>query len=428
MQTPSEHALPDALPGRLAENVVHFARVLRAAGVPVGTDRVLLALQALRVAGIESRQDFHATLAACLIDRAEHRMLFDQAFHVFWKDPDLLGQMLRLLLPRSIDKPGAPPPENRRLGEALFRDNAPRPPEPRAEERIEIDAHRSWSARERLRKADFDTMTTAEWNAAKQMLKEMQPFFAQLLTRRHAPSHRGARIDLRRLLRDAARRGGDIAELPRRIRRTRPEPLVVIVDISGSMSRYSRMFLHFLHALIGNPAAGHRTQAFVFGTRLTPITRQLKSRDPDVAVAAVVQAVDDWSGGTRIAHAIREFNLRWARRSLSGNPTVLLVSDGLEHSETDMLGAEMERLAKSCRRLVWLNPLLRYDAFEPRARGIRAMLPHVDAFLPVHNIDSLRELARTLAATTINKTRERSGWNLEGNGSSPQPARSHGPR
>lgn len=404
-------APPEVLPGRLAENVVHFARVLRSAGVPVGTDRVLLALQALRVAGIESRQDFHATLASCLIDRAEHRLLFEQAFHIFWKDPDLLGQMLRLLLPQVKEKPGAPPPpENRRLGEALFRDDRPRPPEPAAESRIEIDAHLTWSERELLRKTDFDTMTTAEWNAARRMLHEMRPFFAQLATRRDAPSHRGTRIDLKRLLRDAARHGGDIAELPRRRRRTRPEPLVVLVDISGSMSRYSRMFLHFLHALVGSAGAGHRTQAFVFGTRLTPITRQLRARDPDLAVAAVVQAVDDWSGGTRIAQTIREFNLRWARRVLAGSPTVLLVTDGLEHGDTDLLAAEMERLAKSCRRLVWLNPLLRYAGFEPRARGIRAMLPHVDLFLPVHNIDSLRDLARGLAGTR-GLREEKPTWN-----------------
>jgi len=398
-------------PGRLAENVVHFARVLRSAGLPVGTDRVLLALQALRVAGIESRQDFHATLASCLIDRAEHRQLFDQAFHIFWKDPDLLGQMLRLRLPKIKEKPGAPPPpENRRLGEALFSENAPRPPEPAAGERVEIDAHLTWSEREHLRKADFDTMTTAEWNAAKKMLKDVQPFLARLVTRRYAPSHRGARIDLRALLRDAARHGGDIAELLRRSRRTRPEPLVVIVDISGSMSRYSRMFLHFLHALVGGAnAANFRTQAFVFGTRLTAVTRQLKSRDPDVAVAGVVQAVDDWSGGTRIAHAVREFNLRWARRVLSGSPTVLLVTDGLEHGDTEMLSAEIERLSKSCRRLVWLNPLLRYDAFEPKARGIRAMLPHVDEFLPVHNIDRLRDLAKVLSESAV--TRGKANWN-----------------
>lgn len=388
------------LPGHLADNVVHFARVLRAAGVPVGTDRVLLALEALRVAGIESRADFYAVLASCLIDRAEHRALFDQAFHIFWKDPDLLGQMLRLLLPQVREKPGAPPPpENRRLGEALFKGSEPRPPEPQREERIEIDAQLSWSDREQLRKADFETMSTAEWNAAKRMLAELQPFFVELATRRHAPSHRGTRLDLRALLRAAARRGGDIAELPLRRRRTRPEPLVVLVDISGSVSRYSRMFLHFVHALTGMAsAADYRVQAFVFGTRLTPVTRPMRARDPDLAVAAVVDAVEDWSGGTRIAQCLKEFNLRWARRVLSGNPTVLLMTDGLEHGDIALLEAQAERLAKSCRRLVWLNPLLRYDAFEPRARGIRALLPHVDAFLAVHNVDSLTALARTLAS------------------------------
>jgi uncharacterized protein with von Willebrand factor type A (vWA) domain len=384
------------LPGHLAENVVHFARVLRTAGVPVGTDRVLIALDALRVAGIGSREDFYATLLACLIDRAEHRLLFDQAFHVFWKDPDLLGQMMRMLLPEVSQKLGGapPPPENRRLGEALFKSDAPRPP-PREDQRIEIDAQLTWSDREQLRKADFDTMSAAEWAAAQRLLAELRPFFERLATRRYRRSHRGDRIDLRALARSSARRGGDFAEIPRRERATRPEPLVVIVDISGSMSRYSRMFLHFLH---GASNADHRVHSFVFGTRLTHITRQLQTRDPDEAVAAVVKAVDDWSGGTRIASCLKEFNVKWARRVLSGSPTVLLMTDGLEHGDLDLLAAQTERLAKSCRRLVWLNPLLRYDAFEPRARGIRAMLPHVDRFLPVHNIESLEALARLLAA------------------------------
>jgi uncharacterized protein len=390
----------DTLAGRLAENVVHFARVLRAAGVPVGTDRVLLALQALKVAGIESRPDFHAVLAACLVDRAQHRLLFEQAFHIFWKDPDLLGQMLRLLLPQvSQKKGGAPPgpPENRRLGEALAR-SAPRPPQSRETERIEIDAQLSWTDREQLRKADFDTMSTAEWAAARRMLATIAPFFARLATRRDAPSSRGRRLDLRALLRASARRGGDIAELPRRQRRSRTEPLVVIVDISGSMSRYSRMFLHFLHALAGGPdAADYRIHAFVFGTRLTNITRQLRHRDPDQAIADVVRAVDDWSGGTRIADCLQEFNRHWARRVLSGSPTVLLVTDGLEHARIDELDRQAERLSKSCRRLVWLNPLLRYEAFEPKARGVRALLAHVSSFLPVHNIESLERLAATLA-------------------------------
>ena len=173
----------------------------------------------------------------------------------------------------------------------------------------------------------------------------------------------------------------------------------MIVDISGSMSRYSRMFLHFLHAITaGRDAANHRVHSFLFGTRLTHITRQLAARDPDVAVSAVVQSVDDWSGGTRITQALHEFNLKWARRVMYGNPTVLLVTDGLEHGDTEALEHEAERLSKSCRRLIWLNPLLRYEGFEPRAGGVRALLPHVDAFLPVHNLGSLEDLAMQLTA------------------------------
>jgi hypothetical protein len=403
----------ETLPGRLAENVVHFARVLRAAGVPTGTDRVLLALQALKAAGIESRDDFRSVLAACLIDRAQHRLLFEQAFYIFWKDPDLLGQMLRLLLPQVSEKKGGgspPPPENRRLGEALA-PRVERPAPPPAGERVEIDAQLSWTDREQLRKADFDTMSTAEWSAARRMLDTIAPFFAQLATRRQAPSARGSRLDLRAALRASGRRGGDIAELPRRRRRTRTEALVVLVDISGSMSRYSRMFLHFLHALAGSrDAADYRIHAFVFGTRLTNVTRQIRHRDPDQAVTDVVRAVDDWSGGTRIAACLHEFNRHWARRVLSGSPTVLLVTDGLEHAAIDELGREAERLAKSCRRLVWLNPLLRYDSFEPKARGVRALLAHVSSFLPVHNIESLERLGATLAGAGRGR-RETDPWN-----------------
>jgi uncharacterized protein with von Willebrand factor type A (vWA) domain len=379
----------------LADNVVHFARALRAAGVPVGTDRVLLALEALKVAGLQSRADLYATLHCCLIDRAEHRLLFDQAFQIFWKDPDLLGQMMRMLLPQVSEKQGgSPPPENRRLAEALFKSQREVEPPPR-QERVEIEAQMSWSEREALRKADFDSMTTAEWQAARALLAKLLPFVERLPTRRDAPAQAGGRLDLRALLRASARRGGEIGELPRRLRRTRPAPLVALVDISGSMSRYSRMFLHFLHAI---SSADLKVQSFVFGTRLTPITRQLRSKDPDVAVAAVVGAVDDWAGGTRIAQALAEFNRGWGRRVLGGGATVLLVSDGLEHADLELLEREAARLARSCRRLVWLNPLLRYEGFEPRARGVRALLPHVDAFLPVHNVESLEALAQALAA------------------------------
>ena len=398
----------DPPPGRLAENVMHFARVLRDAGLPIGTDRVLLAFDALRTAGIASRSDLHAVLAACLLSRGEHRTLFDQAFHVFWRDPDLLGRIMRMMLPQMKQR-AAPPTlrENRRLASALFGQSSVTPAP--SEDRIEIDAALSWTDREQLRKADFDTMSAEEWAAAQRMLEHLPALIALRATRRTMPATRGRQLDLRSMLRGAARQGGEYVNPVWRQRQRRPEPLVVLVDISGSMSRYSRMFLHFTHALVsGRAAADRRVHTFVFGTRLTHITRQLAQRDPDDALAAVVDAVDDWSGGTRIAAALHEFNLRWARRVLSNVPTVLLITDGLERGDADLLAREAERLSKSCRRLIWLNPLLRYAGFEPRAAGVVALSPYVDAFLPVHNLESLDQL---IARLTKSGQREAIRWN-----------------
>lgn len=387
-------------PGRLAENVLHFARVLRTAGLPIGTDRIQLALQALQVAGLESRRDFHDALLACFIARAEHRALFDQAFHIFWRDPDLLGRMMAMLLPRVEGRAAAakPPPENRRLADALFppRPSPASPPPPR--EQIDLQAEMTWSDREVLRHADFETMSAAEWQQAKSAIAQLRPFFERLPTRRMRPAARARRPDWRATLQSMARHGGELWDLRWRAPRERPAPLVVLADISGSMSRYSRLLLHFTHTLATQgPAADVRVFSFVFGTRLTHTTRLLRTRDPDMAVGHVTQAVKDWSGGTRITECLREFNRVWARRVLSaGRSTVLLVTDGLEHGDTAALRFEMERLHKSCRRLVWLNPLLRYAGFEPRAAGIRAMLPHVDHFVPAHSLASLEQLARLL--------------------------------
>ena len=302
--------------------------------------------------------------------------------------------MMRLLLPRVASRTREAKERNQRLESAL-RAPAVSAPLPQADlTPLEINAAGTWSEREQLRKADFDTMSAQEWIYARRMIEELRPFLAQQITRRDAPSHRGRRLDVQAALRAAARRAGEFIDVPRRRRRTRLEPLVAIVDISGSVSRYSRVFLHFLHALSN---ADCRLESFVFGTRLTRITRALRALDPDVAVERAVAAVDDWSGGTRISSCLEEFNRRWARRVLSGNRSVLLMSDGLECGDVSALAWQTERLSKSCRRLVWLNPLLRYDAFEPKAQGIRAMLPHVDQLLPVHSVDSLAELARVLA-------------------------------
>ncbi len=395
---------PDApsLPGHLAENVMHFGRVLRSAGLPVPTDRIQLALAALQVAGLDSRRDFHDTLMACLLDRVEHRELFDQGFTLFWRDADLADRTMALLLPRVQAKTETPPaPENRRLSEALF-PHQPHNPQPSLPEQIEPDASLTWNQRELLRKADFETMTADEWRAAQALLRSMTTLFEPITTRRREPTSgpgRQARVDGRATLQALARHGSELWQLRWRRPRQRPAPLLVLADISGSMSRYSRMLLHFTHAL-GHADA--RVESFVFGTRLTRTTRALRQRDPDVAIARVVHEVQDWSGGTRISACLHDFNQHWARRTLGTRATVLLISDGLEHGTPDdprceKLRFEMERLHKSCRRLLWLNPLLRFEQFQPRAAGIRAMLPHVDAFLPAHNLQSLEELAAVLA-------------------------------
>jgi uncharacterized protein with von Willebrand factor type A (vWA) domain len=393
-------------PGHLADNVLHFARVLRDAGLPVGTDRIQLSLQALAAGALQSRRDFKAALAACFIDRAEHRALFDQAFELFWRDPDLLGRMMAMLLPQVAARAGAAAPlrENRRLADALF-PNSASPPSPAASpppNRIEIDAPFTTSEREVLRQRDFETMTAAEWREARRLVTRIAAFMPPLPTRRFARDRRPGRVDWRASLAAMARTGGDVAEIRWRRPREQPAPLVVLADISGSMSSYSRMLLHFTHAL----AQGElRVASFVFGTRLTPITRALRQRDPDLAIAEVARRVQDWSGGTRISESLHAFNRHWARRVLGGGrATVLMITDGLERGDTAQLAFETERLAKSCRRLVWLNPLLRYAAFEPKAGGIRAMRPHVDLFLPAHNLASLEQLATVLAQAGRQRT------------------------
>jgi len=393
---------PAAAASHLATNVMHFARVLRHAGLPVGTDRVQLALQALQVAGLHSRAEFHAVLCACLLDRHEHQELFDQAFTLFWREPDLAGRMRALLLPQVNTRVPPPVKENRRLAEAMFpgqRESAAKHP---PQEQLELEASLTASASERLQRADFETMTAHEFRTALRLLARLRTVFPPVATRRRAASARHGRLDLRAILRDAGRRGDDGWGLRFTAPRTVVPPLVVLADISGSMSRYSRMLLHFAHLLGTRPGRTMpRVETFVFGTRLTRITPWLRQRDPDVAVMRVTAGVQDWSGGTRITESLQAFNRRWARRVLGSRATVLLVSDGLEHGPTEALSFEMERLHKSCHRLLWLNPLLRFDRFEPRAAGIRAMLPHVDGFLPVHNLESLEHLLEVLASGAV---------------------------
>lgn len=385
-------------PGRLADNVARFGRVLRAAGLPIGAGKVLAAVEAAALVGVERRDDFRAALAATLLDRPEQRPLFDQAFSVFWRDPQLMERALQLMLPKA---PGRLPPREdaAMLGNRLRQAFAP--PEPRHRPRpedgdlpIELDAALSMSARERLARKDFETMTVEEAAAAKQLLRQMRLHLPDVPARRNRPRRAGRTLDLRATLRQGLRTGGEWVHLRRRHPGTRPSVLVVLCDVSGSMARYSRMLLHFMHA-VGSRRAGFH--AFTIGTRLTNITRALRRRDVDQALAEASRTVADWSGGTRIGACLREFNREWGRRLLAQGAVVLIVSDGLDCGEGAELEHEMDRLHRSCRRVTWLNPLLRFHGFEPRAAGIRAMLPHVDDFIPAHDIASLSDLGRVLS-------------------------------
>ena len=372
---------------------MHFARLLRAAGLRIGPDRAVDCVRALELAGCNRREDWYWTMSAVLLSKEEQRPIFDQAFRIFWRDPQLVEKMMQALLPKAYGRAGKPEQQqSQRLSDALFKDR--KPSEEKAEQKLEMDARLTFSSREVLSRMDFDTMSAAELAQAKQMLSRLRLPLPLIRTRRKEISMNGKAVDLRATLRQSLREGGDVIPLVRAAPRELHPPLVVLCDISGSMNPNSRMFLHFLHAITNDR---DRVTVFVFGTRLTNITRQLRHRDVDVAMARVAEAIQDWSGGTRIGHSLREFNWRWARRVLGQNACVLLVSDGLDREAGEGLGEEMERLAKSARFLVWLNPLLRYEKFEARPAGVRAMLPHVDLFLPVHNLKSLVDLARTLS-------------------------------
>ncbi len=362
----------------------------------IGPAAVADAIEAVAAIGIGSRDEFYAALRCTLLKRHEDQALFDEAFRLFWRRRDLVRKMIALMSP--VAPPRASDERRRRAGEARLGDallgGRKDARQPRETPEIELDARHTVSGREVFRKADFAQMSAAEIGEARKALSSLLLPFDRVRTRRFRASRRPIRIDPRATMRDAMRLGGDFI-LPRfREPRLVHPPLVVLADISGSMSQYTRIFLHFLHALTEQR---HRVHTFLFGTRLTNVTRQMRNRDPDEALDECVAAVKDWSGGTRIGETLHEFNRRWSRRVLGQGAVVLLITDGLERDDTAQLEAEIDRLHRSCRRLIWLNPLLRFNGFEARARGVRAMLPHVDEFRAVHNLESVAELVKSLS-------------------------------
>ncbi len=401
----AEYAALD-LPERpkLAHNIAWFARALRKAGLPIGPGRVVEAIRAVEAAGFTDRRDFYWVLHGCFVSRREEREVFDQIFRLFWRDPRYMEQMMSFLVPsvRGTQEEREARAAEKRAAEAIL-DGAEEPElpgtEPEApEERIEIDASRTMSDEERLRTLDFEQMSNAEMARAKRMIARLTLPVAPLRSRRMMASPIGRRPDWRRTMKGALRTGGEVTGFATRTHRIRWPALVAICDISGSMSAYSRAVLHFLHAVSNRQGAGWaEVHAFTFGTRLTNITRHLRARDVDAALAAAGAEAQDWEGGTRIGACLDRFNRDWSRRVMGQGAIVLLITDGLDRGDPDLLDRAMSRLHLSARRVIWLNPLLRFDGFAPRARGVATMMAHVDSFRAGHDIASLEGLAAAIA-------------------------------
>ncbi|MBO6777855.1 MAG: VWA domain-containing protein [Marinibacterium sp.] len=384
---------------KLAQNIIHFARALRKAGLPIGPGRTIDAIRAVETAGFTQRTDFYWTLHACFVNRPEHRQIFAQIFRMYWRDPRYLERMMAMMLPalRGVQEEKPADAAAKRATEALLDgmdDFLPPLEEEEGETKIEIDATQTMSGEERLKTLDFEQMNAEEMAQAKRMLARLRLPVQPIASRRTIAAPHGSLPDWRRTMRDAMRRGGEMQDFSTKKRRMRWPNLVVLCDISGSMSQYSRVVLHFLHAVSNAKGQGWaKVHAFTFGTRLTNITCHLATRDVDAALKAAGAEAQDWEGGTRIGDCLHDFNRDWSRRVLGHGAVVLLISDGLDRDDPAALEREMERLHLSSRRLIWLNPLLRFDGFAPRAQGICAMLPHVDSFRAGHSIASLEDLA-----------------------------------
>jgi len=390
-----EPAASSPVGGHLAENIAYFGRALRTAGMSVGPGAMLDAVEAVETIGIGHKDEFRAALEAVFVKRRQDAEMFDQAFRLFWRRRALLEKMMATMMPVAPGNPDDRREEAlRRITESLF--NERKPEEAPEKERVDLDSRLTVSDIEVFRNRDFDGMSAAELAEAKAAIAKLVMPLQHVKTRRFVPDPHGHRADPRAAMRASLRAGGDAFEIRFRSRAEKVPPLVALCDISGSMSQYSRVFLHFLHALA---QTGRKVHAFTYATELTNVTRTLRStRDPDIALRGASKLVRDWDGGTRIGATLERFNKQWARRVLAGGAVVLLITDGLERDVRPDLARELSRLRRSSRRLIWLNPLLRFEGFEAKAAGIRAMLPHVDEFRSLHSLNSIADLCAALAA------------------------------
>ncbi|CAI8003658.1 hypothetical protein GBAR_LOCUS3721 [Geodia barretti] len=376
--------------GHILPNLLRFAEVLRRVGLDAGPASVMDMVRATEHVHIGRRAEFYQAARSIFVHRKQDLPVFDEAFNVFWRKPNTArsGMDLRSMgEQRRFRKPQVSAGHDEPMDDALALDG-----DPDDDSVSNIDLTRTYSAREVLREKDFAQFAGHEVAEARRMMASLRWDLGNRRTRRMVPGD-GSGLDMRRTLRRSLQHGGEMLELAHRGPKSRPRSLALICDVSGSMERYTRMLLHFIHTI----AVGQPIEAFLFATRLTRITRQLRYRSIDQAITEVSRAVPDWAGGTRIGEAVKTFNYQWLRRTLRGQSIVMIISDGWDRGEPELLARETSRLQRSCHRLIWLNPLLGSPSYQPLTQGMQAALPYVDDFLPVHNMNSLQALADRLS-------------------------------
>ena len=383
----------------LLHNLILFGRLLRTLGMDVNPGRMIDLVQAMAHVNLARKSDFFYTARSLLVHDRDDLPLFEQAFELFWRAPrqkTIFDDLLKFRPEAPENNPIITTPPLKEPEQSTGSQ------EDAGDDEVQhlIEVTRTYSTRERLHRMDFGDLTQEEMQAVKRFMAQMVWELGLRRTRRQR-SGRGRRLDLRRSLRRNLRYGGELIEWPSRQIKYKPRPLIVIADVSGSMERYSRLLLRFIYSLA--KGLEQEVEAFVFSTHLTRISRQLRGREIDRALEEVSREVSDWSGGTRIGDALNTFNFSWGRRVLGRGAVVLLISDGWDRGDPDLLKQEIGRLQRSCHRLVWLNPLLGSAQYEPLTRGMQASLPYIDDFLPVHNLASLEDLAAHLQNLTAEK-------------------------
>lgn len=384
--------LGDARAGKLADNVLGFGRTLRRAGLAIDSARISLAQQALRLIDIGRREDVRLALETVFVSKEQDRQVFGELFDAYFKDPDLAKQLLAQLLPQA-KAPKAGPKRSARAQEALQAPTINQNPKPnQTEEKIDLDAAMSASAINRLQHADFESLNASEYRLVEQWVREMPMAMPMVDSRRRRHASRGNQLAWSRLMREASRHDGDVLSLPLLKRRRHPLPLLVLVDVSGSMQRYSRLMLAFLHQ-----ATRHTERSvYAFGTTLTDLSSAFKTRDTDQMLALTNTLITDYGGGTRMGDALERIRDQYARHIIGHRTVVLLITDGLDTGEPAILSEHLGWISRQARATVWLNPLLRYDGYQPLAAGAQVLHRHVDQMLAIHNLSHLGALARAL--------------------------------